>query len=170
MIKILFRLLLIVLFAGLNGCSTVPQAPVVERSTNTERIISNQPSDDASDKGSEIFSYAQSVLGTAYRYGGADPSGFDCSGLVEYSHLHAGIRVPRTSLAQYDAAQSVPRSALKPGDVIFFNLDQKKTSHVGIYAGKGRFIHAPSTGKYVSFANLSEPYWKERIVKTGRLY
>lgn len=168
--KNLFRLLLIVLFAGLNGCSSVPQAPVVERSTNTERIISKQPSDDASDKGSEIVSYAQSVLGTAYRYGGAAPSGFDCSGLVEYSHLHAGISVPRTSVAQYEAAQSVSRSELKPGDVIFFNLDRNKASHVGIYAGEGRFIHAPSTGKYVSFANLSEPYWKKRIIKTGRLY
>ena len=86
--KSLSRLfLIIVLCTGLNGCSSMPQTPVVERSTNTERIISIQPSDDASDKGSEIVSYAQSVLGSAYRYGGADPSGFDCSGLVEYSHL-----------------------------------------------------------------------------------
>lgn len=168
--KILFRLLLIVLFTGLNGCSSMSEAPVVERSTNTERMISNQPSDDANDIGTEIVSNAQSVLGSAYRYGGADPSGFDCSGLVEYSHLHAGISVPRTSVAQYAAAQSVSRSELKPGDVIFFNLDRNKTSHVGIYAGEGRFIHAPSTGKYVSSSNLSEPYWKKRIVKTGRLY
>jgi murein DD-endopeptidase len=154
----------------LNGCSSTPQVPVVERSTSTERIISKQPSGHANDTGSEIVSYAQSALGIAYRYGGADPSGFDCSGLVEYSHLNAGVSVPRTSIAQYESAHPVSRSELKPGDVIFFNLDRNKTSHVGIYAGEGRFIHAPSTGKHVSFANLSEPYWKKRIVKTGRLY
>jgi len=121
------------------------------------------------EKGVKILSIAQNFLGTPYRYGGVDPSGFDCSGLVQFSHRYAGINVPRTTAAQYKEAHPVTRSELKPGDLIFFRI-QRRISHVAIYAGQGEFIHAPSSGKQVKISSLNAPYWQKRLVKTGRFY
>lgn len=109
------------------------------------------------------------MLGAPYRYGGSGPRGFDCSGLVYYSYRKAGIAVPRTTGAQYRQSQRVKLSALQPGDLIFFRISRERFSHVGIYAGDGRFIHAPSSGKRVSYALLTDPYWKARVVGAGRV-
>lgn len=111
--------------------------------------------------------YAQ--LGTPYRYGGSSPDGFDCSGLVQYSYNAAGVTVPRTTSQQLRHTRPVPLSDLQPGDLLFFRLSWAKTSHVGIYAGNGLFIHAPSSGKQVSYAELDNPFWRERIVAAGRV-
>ena len=159
----------------ISGCSSSPKthAPIIEGNVGSEAIASVTSEfipEYSNNKGSEIFNIAQGFLGTPYRYGGGDPSGFDCSGLVQYSHLNAGINVPRTAAAQYKIAHPVSRSELKPGDVIFFRVHWRKISHVGIYAGQGKFIHAPSSGKHVTFSSLNEPYWQKRIVKTGRFY
>ena len=168
-------ILIIVSLIGMSGCASIPHAnaPIFD-GRNGE--LSN-PSDHSSataqgfhGKGAEIFGIARGFLGTPYRYGGGDPSGFDCSGLVQYSHRNAGIRIPRTTTDQYAAARTINSKELKPGDVIFFRINRRKTSHVGIYAGNGQFIHAPNTGKRVSFSNLDDPYWQRRIVKTGRFY
>jgi len=170
-----YSILIVVTAIGLSGCSSTPKshAPIFEGGVGSEAIasVSSEFIPESLDgKGSEIFNIAQGFLGTPYRYGGGDPSGFDCSGLVQFTHMNAGISVPRTAAAQYKAAQSVTRSELKPGDVIFFRLHWRKISHVGIYAGQGRFIHAPNRGKRVSYSSLNEPYWQKRMVKTGRFY
>lgn len=112
---------------------------------------------------------AAAVVGTPYRYGGDSPAGFDCSGLVYYAYLQAGKRPPRTTTEQYRLTRRVPVSGLRPGDLVFFTIDGPKVSHVGIYAGDGRFIHAASSGKSVAYASLANPYWRERLTGAGRL-
>lgn len=112
---------------------------------------------------------ASQMLGKPYRYGGASPSGFDCSGLVYYSYNRAGYHVPRSSQLQYRDSLPVKRDHMQEGDLLFFRIEGK-VSHVGVYLGDNRFIHAPSSGKRVSIASLDNPYWKERLIKTGRFF
>ena len=112
---------------------------------------------------------ARKMLGVSYRYGGTDPHGFDCSGLIQYSFSHAGIRLPRTSLDIFRISQLVSPKDMQPGDLVFFTISANKVSHVGIYADQNRFIHSPSPGKSVSYASLENPYWQERLVGVGRL-
>jgi len=118
--------------------------------------------------GTMALDTARSMLGVAYRYGGADPRGFDCSGLVQYSYAKAGLKLPRTSQDLFRASQLVNPGNLQAGDLVFFTISSKKIAHVGIYAGNKRFIHAPSSGKGVSYASLKAPYWKNRLVAVGR--
>lgn len=118
-----------------------------------------------------VTSTAQRMLGIPYRYGGASPRGFDCSGLVWYSHQRAGIRVPRTASAQHRSiVQQVAVRDLKIGDLVFFRIAARRIDHVGIYIGDGQFIHAPSRGGAVSRASLNEAYWKNRLVGAGNYY
>jgi cell wall-associated NlpC family hydrolase len=123
--------------------------------------------------GAVIAQQALAQVGRPYRYGGADPaSGFDCSGLVSYAHAHEGIAVPRTAAAQFAAARKVDAGLLQAGDLVFFRLEPggRAVTHVGIYTGQGRFVHAPQTGRSVGEAGLDEPYYRERFAGAGRLY
>ena len=131
-----------------------------ERQTKGKRITVGQ----------RIADLAKLQVGAPYRYGGASPTGFDCSGLVFYTHGKFGINTPRTSLAQFNTARPVKLNLLKSGDVVFFKISRANNSHVGIYVGKGQFVHAPKSGKQVSQNYLSDPYWKTRIVSAGRFY
>jgi len=117
-----------------------------------------------------VVSAATRVLGSPYRYGGYSPRGFDCSGLVYYAHRQAGIGVPRTTEAQRRHARPVSLAALRAGDLVFFELEGEKVSHVGIFVGPDRFIHAPSSGKVVSYASLQSPFWSSRLVGAGRFH
>lgn len=117
-----------------------------------------------------VIKAASAQLGSDYRYGGHSPmEGFDCSGLVYYSFLKAGIRLPRTAYGQYKRSRPVPKQHLKKGDLVFFRIYRSRVSHVGIYLGNKRFIHAPSTGKSVSIAKLDDPYWQKRYIRAGRI-
>jgi len=162
--------LTLIIAAGLSACSSAPKsyAPIVE-TAGSRTVTSSSSKSTLDSKGAKIFSIAQNFLGVPYRYGGVDPSGFDCSGLVQFSHRHVGVNVPRTTAEQYKAVHPVTRSELKPGDLIFFRI-QRRVSHVGIYAGQGKFIHAPSSGKHVKFSDLNGPYWQKRVAKMGRFY
>lgn len=117
----------------------------------------------------EAVTIAENLIGTPYRYGGADPRGFDCSGLVYYSYRKAGIPLPRSTTDQYRLSKRIHLSKLRPGDLVFFAISPNKPSHVGIYAGQGKFIHAPSSGKAVSYAYLGNDYWQDKLIGTGRL-
>ncbi|MFP4610792.1 MAG: C40 family peptidase, partial [Thiohalophilus sp.] len=110
----------------------------------------------------KLVEVARSILGTPYRYGGQSPEhGFDCSGLVQYTYQQAGLDIPRTTGQQYRSVQHIPSRSLRPGDLIFFSTKYNRfVSHVGIYLGDNRFIHAPSSGKEVSVASLKDPYWR----------
>lgn len=110
---------------------------------------------------------ALAMAGVPYRWGGADPAGFDCSGLVHFAYGQVGRSVPRTAEEQMRHARRIPLERLSAGDLLFFRLE--KTAHVGLYTGDGRFVHAPSTGKTVSITSLDNPYWRERLIAAGRL-
>ena len=107
-------------------------------------------------------------VGAAYRYGGASPAGFDCSGLVQYSYREAGKKLPRTTGQLWDSAGTVAYDDLQVGDLLFFRFDGKM-SHVGIYVGEERFVHAPSTGKRVSVDSLDAEFYRRALVRGGRV-
>jgi cell wall-associated NlpC family hydrolase len=119
-----------------------------------------------SDRRQLVVRTAGQMIGTPYRYGGDSAQGFDCSGLVQYSHRKAGVRVPRTTASQLAQSRIPERGYLLPGDLLFFEIEWQKRRHVGIYEGNGVFIHAPSSGKKVSRASLNNPYWGKRLIAT----
>ncbi len=123
--------------------------------------------------GAVIAREARDQIGVPYRYGGDEPRrGFDCSGLVAYVHAQEGIAVPRTAAAQYAAARKVDRDDLRPGDLVFFRLvaGSREISHVGVYTGQGRFVHAPQPGRDVAESSLDDPFFRERFAGSGRFY
>lgn len=111
---------------------------------------------------------AAHLIGAPYRYGGTGPDEFDCSGLVYYSFRNAGARVPRTSVEQFHAARPVPLVDARPGDLVFFRLEDK-VSHVGIYLGHLQFVHAPSHGGSVAVESLENRYYERHLVGARRL-
>lgn len=121
----------------------------------------------ASVRGPQAAATARRMVGRPYRWGGAGPEVFDCSGLVHYAYQRAGARVPRTSAEQFRVARPLALEHVRPGDLVFFRLAQK-VSHVGIYLGDGRFVHAPSTGKTVRIDQLDSPYYARHFVRAGR--
>ncbi|MEZ5451793.1 MAG: C40 family peptidase [Thiothrix sp.] len=108
--------------------------------------------------------------GKGYCWGGNSPrKGFDCSGLTQYSFKQgASMEIPRTAAAQYAAATKIPQEKANRGDLVFFRTRGNKVSHVGIYLGEDRFVHAPRTGKAITTTKL-EGYWKRRLVGFGRI-
>lgn len=117
-----------------------------------------------------VIKTAKDMLGVKYRFGGASPKrGFDCSGLVQYSHKIAGVDLPRTTREQFRAAKRVSLKYLKAGDLVFFKTTPSRSvSHVGIYLGNNKFIHAPSSGKRVKISSIKEKYWRKRYAGAGR--
>ena len=107
--------------------------------------------------------YALQMVGTPYRYGGNTPRGFDCSGLIHYSYARAGVTVPRTTSQQRKYSRPVARKDIERGDLLFFNQSGKRSSHVALYIGDNRFVHAPSTGKTVYVASLASRYWRHHF-------
>jgi cell wall-associated NlpC family hydrolase len=118
--------------------------------------------------GERAAAVALQQVGAAYRYGGASPAGFDCSGLVQYSYRQAGKKLPRTTGQLWEAAGNVPYRDPAVGDLLFFRFDGKM-SHVGIYVGDERFVHAPSTGKRVSVDSLDAEFYRRALVRGGRV-
>lgn len=109
----------------------------------------------ASGNGSKLVSQAAKYIGTKYVYGGTSPSGFDCSGLVQYCCRALGVSVNRSAAAQFSNGKAVSRSDLQPGDLVFFSRGGGRITHVVIYAGNGQVIHAPRTGRTVCYQSLS---------------
>ena len=108
------------------------------------------------------------MVGVPYQWGGATPEGFDCSGLVQYVYSSAGLRVPRTAAAQMDFSAPLTLENARAGDLLFFR-DGSRTSHVAIYLGQGRFVHAPSSGGLVSLDSFGNAYWRMRFTRAGRV-
>jgi cell wall-associated NlpC family hydrolase len=124
----------------------------------------------APNEGARIAHVAATLVGTPYHFGGADRQGFDCSGLAVYAHEQLGLQIPRTAAEQSRAALPVPFAQLEPGDLVFFHLHSRHIDHVGIYAGGGRFLHAPRRGEVVSYASLGDPYFRGRLAGAGRFW
>jgi cell wall-associated NlpC family hydrolase len=105
---------------------------------------------------------ALTYLGTRYVFGGNGRNGIDCSGLVQQVFKKQGINLPRTADEQAKAGQEVPRDQLKPGDLVYFKGTYKPgVSHIGIYLGNGKFVHAPKTGDVVKVSNLNDAYYQQ---------
>ena len=119
------------------------------------------------DRFSSVVGIAERYLGVPYVWGGASPSGFDCSGLVMYVYAQVGISLPHYTVAQwnYPDSVSVPRNELEPGDLVFF----AGLGHVGIYVGGGSFIHAPHTGDVVRIDSLSEGWYSSEYDGAKRI-
>jgi len=113
--------------------------------------------------GADVVVSALALLGSPYRYGGRTPAGFDCSGFVGYVYGETlGVSLPRRSEDIMRVGTELARDALAPGDLMFFNTLGRRYSHVGIYIGDGRFVHAPARGGRVRVERLADPYWSAR--------
>lgn len=112
-----------------------------------------------------------SLIGIHYRYGGNSPEhGLDCSGLVRYVFKEAqGAELPRTSEEISKLGEAVNKQDLQPGDLVFFNTLKRTFSHVGIYLGDDKFIHAPSSGGTVRIENMDLSYWRQRFDGARRI-
>lgn len=154
------RALPIVALALLAGCGTpAPRSRPVPAPT-----VASGPS-----LGDEIVLRAMAQIGTVYRYGGADLEGFDCSGLVYFIHQALGLQAPRTAQQQFESSRRIARTELVPGDLVFFRFEGARISHVGIYAGAGRFVHAPQSGRTVELKSLDDAYYARHFAGGGRL-
>ena len=134
--------------ATTTPAATTTATPVT---TTTATDPGTQPANNAGPGHPEAATIALRYLGVPYVWGGASPSGFDCSGLVMYVYAQLGISLPHYAAAQYAMGQPVSRSELQPGDLVFFD----SLNHVGIYIGGGQFVHAPETGDVVKISTLA---------------
>jgi murein DD-endopeptidase len=145
--------LLLAAVLTLAACSAAPRRP--ERAPGA---------------GDTIAAIAVALVGTRYQFGGADRAGFDCSGLAFYVHERVGLDIPRTARQQQLAARPVPLDEIEPGDLVFFSVRAHHVDHVGVYAGGGRFIHAPRAGLAVAYADLTQGYYRRHLVSAGRFW
>ena len=155
----IFSLAITVLWL-VSACSSTPASTVPRETTRDD--AAPQPT-----VGQAAARIARQQVGVPYRYGGGSPDGFDCSGLVHYSYARAGMRVPRTTGQLWSASRPVGRDDLRTGDLLFFSIDGKM-SHVGLYLGEQRFVHAPSSGRTVSVESLESPYYDRAFLRAGR--
>ena len=142
----------------LAACASAPQA-------GSSAVAAGVPDATAS----HAAEVALSMVGRPYSYGGNTPAGFDCSGLVSYSYARAGVRVSRETRTLRDTSNLIRASSLRRGDLVFFHQEGKKYSHVGIYLGDGRFVHAPSSGGRVRTDQLNSDYWRRHFVEARRI-
>lgn len=132
------------------------------KSTAVAKLSPNKNSD-------KIIHTALSYRGVKYRFGGATPSGFDCSGFVMYVYNQYGIKLPRTADKQFEIGSPIKsKKDLKPGDLVFFETYEKGASHVGIYQGENQFIHA-SSSRGVTVSPLSDTYFAPRYLGARRV-
>ncbi len=143
-----YILFLIVLLAA--GCG---EAPVRKEAVNPP------------DKRDEVVLYALGLMDVDYRFGGGNPSsGLDCSGMVSYIYKNAvGMKLPHNAYRIAKISRKIGRDELKPGDLVFFDTLHRPYSHVGIYIGKGRFVHAPGSDGKIRISNLSSRYFSSRF-------
>lgn len=168
--------LLLAACIGASACITV-QADDISQDLNDPPPASASPMSPLSrfqalrHRASELAMEAIGLLGVHYRYGGMSPeNGLDCSGLVQYVFQRAwGKKLPRTAEEISRVGERVDRSDLQPGDLVFYNTLKRGFSHVGIYLGDNKFIHAPSSGGEVRIESMDLAYWKRRFNGARRI-
>ncbi len=171
--------LFFIIFASIvaGGCGTLPPgggpgAPTQETQIDTVATVpAPSGSASASSRDTDMLFHALAAAGADYRRGGKSyQSGFDCSGLVAFVYREAyGLALPHNTQAQSQMGDAITTSDLQPGDLVFFNTQRKPFSHVGIYLGEGRFIHAPKEGAVVRTENLRARYWAKRFDGARRI-
>ncbi|MEI7843019.1 MAG: C40 family peptidase [Gallionellaceae bacterium] len=152
------KILIITFVLFLSGCS----------STLKRGGSASSPSDE---KTNDLLLYAMSLADTPYRYGGSNTEdGFDCSGFVGHVYKQTlNISLPRTSAEISREGKAISNNEVQPGDLVFFNTRHRAYSHVGIYVGEGKFIHAPKTGSRIKVDNMKD-YWLSRYSGARRIY
>ena len=168
-LNLLYTLIFSGLMAGCGG-HVATTAPVVEPAQartqpRIEKIAPAPATPQRSAQGqSEMLFQVLTSIGVDYKYGGnSHATGFDCSGLVAHVYREGyGISLPRNTYGQSQVGNPVSAEDLQPGDLVFYNTLDRPYSHVGIYLGDGRFIHAPKTGSAVRIENLRNAYWTKR--------
>lgn len=173
------------LLLALTACASPPPKAVKAKASGTSTqtmLASATPSktspesqrDNAAAPGDgtamEVVLYALGLLNINYRWGGANPeSGLDCSGMVSYIYKQAvGMNLPHNAAAMAQLGKEIDRSELEPGDLVFFNTRNKPFSHVGIYIGENRFVHAPKTNSYIQVSSLKSGYFSSRFESARR--
>ena len=160
--NLLYSIAICTAISGCGSLTTAPSAPAEPSPT--------QPVPGRAER-SEALLQALLALGLDYRYGGNSPiTGFDCSGLVAHVYREAwGIRLPHNTRAQSQAGTPVSLAELQAGDLVFYDTLDRPYSHVGIYLGDGRFVHAPKTGARVRVESLTSVYWSQRFSGARRI-
>lgn len=121
--------------------------------------------------GADLLRTAKGQLGLKYKYGGVSPkTGFDCSGFVMWVHKSKGIGIAREASGQFKQGKKIKKSNLRAGDVVFFETYKPGPSHVGIYDGRGSFIHSPNSKSKVKYTKLSNSYYKKRYLGARRYW
>jgi cell wall-associated NlpC family hydrolase len=152
---------------GLVGCAVTP----TERRLGSRIVIAESRAEQTQKGLSDLAIHAIGLVGVPYKWGGNTPAGgFDCSGLVAYVAYRAkGLKLPRTVAEMSLYGRDVDTDQRLPGDLIFFNTTGHPFSHVGIYVGKNRFVHAPDEGGTVRIESLLSSYWAPRLTSIRRL-
>lgn len=150
-------------------CACASQEPGMHggSSNGRGRVVVSRPVDTTLSVGEQAAVVAVRQIGVPYRYGGNTTDGFDCSGLVHYAYSKAGKSIPRTTRALWRDLRPVAAESLRVGDLLFFRIDGK-VSHVGLYLGSRRFVHAPSTGRDVSIDELDSAFYRQAFIRGGR--
>jgi cell wall-associated NlpC family hydrolase len=136
-----------------SGCALAPTKPI----TGYTPAI-----------GEKAAKTAVAMIGMPYKYRGDSPSGFDCSGLVRYSYLAAGLDVPHSTKALRNGSVPIDLKKVRKGDLLFFRERGENYSHVAISLGGNVFVHAPSSGQKVRKDSLTDPYWKKAFIEARR--
>jgi cell wall-associated NlpC family hydrolase len=152
-----------------TGGSEVAVAAMVKKRTQPKRPEKKRAKTTPKSKsittlGERAAKYALDAVGVPYRWGGTSMSGFDCSGLVYWAYRRLGVSVPHNSYALWSNGRRVPRSRLKPGDVLVFS----GLGHVGMYIGRGKMVHAPHSGVDVQVVSLARSQYGRRLVGARR--
>ena len=158
--------------AVLAGCGTLPKGstpsskPVAKSSEATWFKITERH------KADDVVMHALGLIDVGYRFGGRNPeAGLDCSGMVSYIYEQTtGLRLPHNARMIAERTRPIGRSELRPGDLVFFNTMNRPYSHVGIYIGDGRFVHAPRTNSRVQIARLDDGYFSSRYEGARTLF
>lgn len=154
----------IIYFLLLTSGIAMAQEPT-ENSTASESEVASTLETRHASGVSDMLNYASELIGIKYKFGGSKPStGFDCSGYVGHVFGQmAGLSLPHNALSISRLGKKVSPDELQPGDLVFFNTLKRSFSHVGIYVGNNRFIHAPSAGRSVEVVSMTDKYWSPRF-------
>ena len=157
------KCLLICLLSLCSACTTAPLHDIPVSPKKTEIM--------STDAMNDLAIYAMSLSETPYRYGGNSPElGFDCSGFVRHVFKTSlGLNLPRTTQELSRVGDPLKEEELHPGDLVFFNTQKQPYSHVGIYVGESRFVHAPKTGKAITIVSMRDNYWRRRYDGARRI-
>lgn len=142
-----------------------------ERTGSAPASPSSPQQTPSGDAAGDLIMNAMSLIGVSYRFGGNSPTqGLDCSGFMQYIFRQTmGITLPRSSAAMAEVGTHVERANLRPGDLVFFRTSGNRISHVGMYIGNDRFIHAPSTGKNIEITSMNSRYWGSKYATARRI-